>query len=98
MLQKKYNLKKKDKSLFFFKKKDKDPYMCLKTENMCLNFLVFKHMFLVFKQHYTYFYIFFHLYIFLKDTNNITRTTLPNTLKYYTLFIYTVFAFFFFSC
>ena len=49
--------------------------MCLKTENMCLNFLVFKHMFLVFKQHYTYFYILFHSHIFLKDTNNITRTT-----------------------
>ena len=48
--------------------------MCLKTENMCLNFLVFKHMFLVFKQHYTYFYILFHSHIFLKDTNNITRT------------------------
>ena len=49
--------------------------MCLKTENMCLNFLVFKHMFLAFKQHYTYFYILFHSHIFLKDTNNITRTT-----------------------
>ena len=56
--------------------------------------LVFKHMFSVFKQHYTYFHILFYLHVFLKNTNNITRTTLSNALKYYMLFIYTVFAFF----
>ena len=38
----------------------------------------FKQHFLVFKQHYTYFHILFHLHIFLKNTNNVTRTTLPN--------------------
>ena len=48
----------------------------------------FKHMFLVFKQHYTYFHILFYLHVFLKNTNNITRTTLSNALKYYMLFIY----------
>ena len=38
----------------------------------------FKQQFSVFKQHYTYFHTFFHLYIFSKNTNNVTRTTLPN--------------------
>ena len=31
---------------------------------------VFKHMFLIFKQYYTYFYIFFHSYIFFKKIKN----------------------------
>ena len=39
---------------------------------------VFKHMFSVFKQHYTYFHTLFHLHVFSKNTNNVTRTTLPN--------------------
>ena len=39
---------------------------------------VFKHMFLVFKQHYTYFYILFHPHVFLKNTKNVTRIILPN--------------------
>ena len=39
---------------------------------------VFKHMLSVFKQHYTYFHTFFHPHIFPKNTNNVTRTTLPN--------------------
>ena len=28
---------------------------------------------------YTYFYTFFYLHVFLKNTNNVTRTTLPNS-------------------
>ena len=39
---------------------------------------VFKQMFLVFKQYYTYFHTLFHLHIFSKNTNNVTRTRLPN--------------------
>ena len=39
---------------------------------------VFKRMLSVFKQHYTYFHTFFHPHIFPKNTNNVTRTTLPN--------------------
>ena len=35
----------------------------------------------MFKQHYTYFYTFFHPHIFLKNTNNITKTTLSNGLQ-----------------
>ena len=35
----------------------------------------------MFKQHYTYFYTLFHPHIFSKNTNNITRTTLPNRLQ-----------------
>jgi len=38
----------------------------------------FKQQFSVFKQHYTYFHIFFHLYVFSKNTNNVTRTILSN--------------------
>ena len=38
----------------------------------------FKHIFLVFKQHYTHFYILFYPYVFQKNTNNITQTLLPN--------------------
>ena len=34
-------------------------------------------MFSVFK-HYTYFHILFHPHVFLKNTNNVTRTMLPN--------------------
>ena len=30
------------------------------------------------KQHYTYFYTLFHLHVFSKNTNNVTRTMLPN--------------------
>ena len=30
-------------------------------------------MFSIFKQYYRYFYIFFHPYIFSKNTNNITK-------------------------
>ena len=40
----------------------------------------FKQQFLVFKQHYTYFHLLFHRHIFSKNTNNLTRTTLPNGL------------------
>ena len=32
----------------------------------------------VFNQYYQYFYIFFQLYEFLKNTNNIIKITLPN--------------------
>ena len=39
-----------------------------------------KQQFSVFKQYYTYFHILFHLYVFSKNTNNVTRTTLPNGL------------------
>ena len=39
---------------------------------------VFKLVFLFFKQYYTYFYTLFHPHIFLKNANNVTRTTLPN--------------------
>jgi len=39
---------------------------------------MFKHIFSVFKQHYTYFYTLFYSHVFLKNTNNVTRTTLPN--------------------
>ena len=35
---------------------------------------MFKNLFSVFKQYYTY----FHLYIIQKNTNNITQTFLPN--------------------
>ena len=42
---------------------------------------VFKHMFSVFKQYYTYFRTLFHPHVFPKNTNNITRTTLPNGLN-----------------
>jgi len=48
----------------------------------------FKHMFLVFKQHYTYFHILFHLYVFPKNTNNVIRTTLPNNPLVSTFVIY----------
>ena len=33
----------------------------------------------MFKQHYTYFHTLFHPRLFLKNTNNVTRITLPNT-------------------
>ena len=42
---------------------------------------VFKHMFSVFKQYYTYFRTLFHPHVFPKNINNITRTTLPNGLN-----------------
>ena len=37
-------------------------------------------MFSVFKQYYMYFYIFFYLHVFLKNTKNIIRITLPNSI------------------
>ena len=37
-----------------------------------------KHMFSVFKQHYTLFHTLFHPHVFQKNTNNITQTLLPN--------------------
>ena len=40
----------------------------------------FKEQFSVFKQHYTYFHTLFYPHVFLKDINNIIRTTLPNRL------------------
>ena len=39
---------------------------------------VFKHILSVFKQYYTYFHILFHIHIFSKNTNNVTKSTLPN--------------------
>ena len=39
----------------------------------------FEQQFSVFKQYYTYFHTFFYLYVFSKNTNNITKTTLSNT-------------------
>ena len=38
----------------------------------------FEQQFLSFKQHYIYFYTLFYSYIFSKNTNNVTRTTLSN--------------------
>ena len=38
-------------------------------------------MFLSFKQYYIYFYKFFYLHIFLKNTNNVTTTTRPKNIK-----------------
>ena len=35
-------------------------------------------MFSVFTQYYIYFYTLFHLHVFSKNTNNVTRTMLPN--------------------
>jgi len=35
-------------------------------------------MFLIFKQYYTYFHTFFYPHVFSKNTNNFTRTILPN--------------------
>jgi len=37
-----------------------------------------KQQFLIFKQHYTYFYTLFYPHIFPKNTDNVTRTILPN--------------------
>ena len=47
---------------------------------MCASHLVwhFKQHFSVFKQYYTYFNILFNSHVFLKNTNNVIRTTLPN--------------------
>ena len=39
---------------------------------------LFKQQFSVFKQYYMYFHTFFHPHVFPKNTNNVTRTTLPN--------------------
>ena len=47
--------------------------------------LALEQQFSVFKQHYTYFYTLFHLHVFSKNINNVTRTTLPNTLIVWTL-------------
>ena len=38
-------------------------------------------MFSIFKQHYTHFHTLFHLHVFPKNTNNVTRATLPNSPK-----------------
>ena len=50
---------------------------------------VFKHIFLVFKQYYTYFHTLFHSHVYPKDINNVTRITLISSfvwkLKYSTL-------------
>ena len=40
--------------------------------------MYFEQQFSVFKQHYTYFYTFFHSHVFKKNTSNVIRTTLPN--------------------
>jgi len=56
----------------------------VKFEDINYNFLrvclvhILKHMFLVFKQYYTYFHIFFHPHVYQKNTNNITQTPLLN--------------------
>ena len=39
---------------------------------------VLKHMFSVFKQYFTHFHTPFHSHVFPKNTNNATKTTLPN--------------------
>ena len=39
---------------------------------------VFKYMFSVLKQFYTYFHTLFHSHVFPKNTNNVTRIILPN--------------------
>ena len=39
---------------------------------------MFKYMFSIFKQHYTNFHTIFHPQVFLKNTNNATRTIIPN--------------------
>ena len=39
---------------------------------------VFKNTFSVFKQYYTYYHTLFHPDVFSKNTNNVTRITLPN--------------------
>ena len=36
-----------------------------------------KHIVLIFKQYYMYLYTLFYLYVFQKNTNNITQTPLP---------------------
>ena len=36
----------------------------------------------MFKQYYTYFHTLFHPHVFPKNTNNVTRTTLPSTPLY----------------
>ena len=43
--------------------------------------LLFNQQFLIFKQYYTYFYIFFHLYVFSQNNNNVIRNFLPNRCK-----------------
>ena len=39
---------------------------------------MFKHTFLVFKQHYIYFHTLIHPHVFPKNINNVIKTTLPN--------------------
>ena len=39
---------------------------------------LFNNMFSIFKQYYTHFHTLFYLHVFQKNTNNVTRTTLPN--------------------
>lgn len=50
---------------------------------------VFKYN-LIFKQHYTYIYTLFHLYIYSKNTNNVTKTTLQNRLSMTWIFYWSV--------
>ena len=40
----------------------------------------FKQQFSVFKQHYTYFHIFFHPHVFSKNTNNVTKSNITKRL------------------
>ena len=42
----------------------------------------FKQYFSIFKQHYIYFHTLFHSHEFSKNTNNVTKTTLPNGPKF----------------
>ena len=49
---------------------------------------VFKHIFFIFKQHYIYFYILFYLYVFSKNTNNITKIILPKGFSLNTYFLF----------
>ena len=48
-----------------------------KTQRGCL-IGCFEQHFSVFKQYYIYFHTFFYLHVFSKNTNNVSRTTLPN--------------------
>ena len=58
---------------------------------------VFKQMFSVFKQHYTYFHILFYPYIFSKNTNNVIRTTLQSGPLFWHSDCLTLFLFFYFK-
>ena len=51
----------------------------MKNLGGCL-ILLFKQQFSVFKQHYTYFHILFHLHVFSQNNNKVTRNLLSNGL------------------